>query len=70
MGSRLKELRARAGLTQQQVADAVGVGRYAIANWERGRREFSFQTAAKLRKALGCSWEELAGESESQKSEG
>jgi len=62
MGPRLRELRLRAGLSQRQLAQALDVRTATIANWERARREFSFQTAARLRKALGCTWEELAGE--------
>ncbi|AKR47798.1 transcriptional regulator [Acetobacter pasteurianus] len=37
LGQRIKILRKSAGLTQQQVADALGVSRPAIAFWETGR---------------------------------
>ncbi|MCP1243443.1 helix-turn-helix domain-containing protein [Acetobacter lambici] len=37
LGQRIKILRKTAGLTQQQVADALGVSRPAIAFWETGR---------------------------------
>ncbi|GAA3261167.1 helix-turn-helix transcriptional regulator [Streptomyces lavendulae] len=33
------ELRRAAGLTQQQVASAVGVGRVQVARWETGAAE-------------------------------
>jgi DNA-binding transcriptional regulator YiaG len=31
-------LRKRAGLTQQELADIIGVTRVAICHWEKGRR--------------------------------
>lgn len=33
---RIKELREAANLTQQQLADSMGVVRSAVANWETG----------------------------------
>lgn len=35
-GARLKQARLRAGKSQQEVADAVGVTQATISNWERG----------------------------------
>jgi transcriptional regulator with XRE-family HTH domain len=35
-GERIKSVRERRGLTQQEVADAVGVTRVAVALWESG----------------------------------
>jgi transcriptional regulator with XRE-family HTH domain len=32
-------LRQRAGLTQDEVADALGIGRTAVTRWESGARE-------------------------------
>ncbi|GAL96261.1 helix-turn-helix domain-containing protein [Acetobacter tropicalis] len=37
LGQRMKILRKASGMTQQQVADALGVSRPAIAFWETGR---------------------------------
>jgi transcriptional regulator with XRE-family HTH domain len=34
-GSRLKELRLSAGLSQQEVADQLGIGQPSYADWER-----------------------------------
>jgi DNA-binding XRE family transcriptional regulator len=36
-GSRLRAARIEAGLTQTDVADAVGVGKAAVSSWESGR---------------------------------
>ena len=34
---KLKEARANAGLTQEQVAEKIIVSRQTISNWERGK---------------------------------
>lgn len=39
-------------LTQQQVADAVGVNRSMIALWELGHRRLSVERAAQLASAI------------------
>lgn len=38
MGEKLKELRHMAGLTQQQVAEAVHVTQGAVHQWEKGTK--------------------------------
>lgn len=38
LGSILRELREQKGLTQQEVADRIGVTRAAVANYENGLR--------------------------------
>lgn len=38
LGSILRELREQKGLTQQEVADKIGVTRAAVANYENGLR--------------------------------
>jgi DNA-binding XRE family transcriptional regulator len=51
---RLRELRQKAGLTQQQLADATELTLGAITNYEQGRRtEPSLQIAQRLAEALG-----------------
>src|SRR5215468_3371955 len=50
---RLRELRCEAGLTQEQLAEKVGVKRGAIARWELGAREPSWSNVVALIKALG-----------------
>jgi transcriptional regulator with XRE-family HTH domain len=56
-GSRLRELREKAGLTQTQLADVAGVRRGAIARWERGDREPGWSNILALANALGVSCE-------------
>lgn len=36
-GDRLREWRERAGLTQQDLADACGLSRFQISRWETGQ---------------------------------
>ena len=35
----IKELRKRLGMTQQELANAVGVDRVTIARWEAGQKK-------------------------------
>lgn len=50
---RLAEARKEKGLTQQALADAVGVTQVAVANWEHGRRSPSIANLRKVADALG-----------------
>jgi transcriptional regulator with XRE-family HTH domain len=67
MGQRLTELRRRAGLTQEGLARAAGVGTDAVRKWERGKRTPSFDMATRLADALGVSLDELAGRESPQR---
>lgn len=57
----LVELRKRAGVTQKEVADALGVSDHTIRNWEKGRAEAELQLwqVKALCQILGCSLDEL-----------
>ena len=62
IGTRIKELRTRAGLTQKQLAGKIGVTPAAVGNYEQG---VSFPKETVLKKlfgALDCSPNELFGE--------
>jgi transcriptional regulator with XRE-family HTH domain len=50
---RLKELRVRAGLTQDGLAERAALSKAGIADLEQGRREPSWATVVALAKALG-----------------
>lgn len=45
-GERLKVLRLRAGLTIRQAAEAVGICRHTLMNYENGSKKESLQEAA------------------------
>jgi transcriptional regulator with XRE-family HTH domain len=49
---RLRELREKAGLTQQQLADSAGLHRLGIAKLEQGVRQPSWATVESLARAL------------------
>ncbi|HMF25312.1 MAG TPA: helix-turn-helix transcriptional regulator [Pseudolabrys sp.] len=54
IGVRLAEIRRWRGLTQRQLAKAVGVTITAIQNWERGRHAISAKRLGPLADALYC----------------
>ena len=56
---KLKSLRVKNGLTQQQLATVLGVSQNAIYNWENGKREPNFTTIKKIGEALHVDASEL-----------
>lgn len=54
----IKDARKRAGLTQKQLADAMGVSRAAVSSWERQSAP-STKRIRKLARVLGCDAEDL-----------
>ena len=57
--NRLREIRGEQGLTQEQLADRIGVTRKTINTVERGVFLPSTVLALKLARALGTSVEQL-----------
>lgn len=49
------------GLTQQEIADLVHVNRVTYTNWERGKREPSFENLVNLADLLEVSLDSLFG---------
>jgi DNA-binding XRE family transcriptional regulator len=60
-GHRIKEARKRAGLTQKELADRVGVGRVSIARIELGTRKASMELGLAISRELGATAENLFG---------
>lgn len=58
----LKNLRDRAGLTQESVADRLGVSRQAVYLWERGARRPGAELESKLAELFGVSVSALHAE--------
>lgn len=58
----LKELRQKAGLTQEQVAKLIDVDQAAVSNWERGKYPPMRKYRVKLAKLYGCTVDELMEE--------
>lgn len=59
--TRLKELRKKQKLTQQQVADAIGIGMQAYAYYEKEERDPSPDTLCRLADFFNVSVDELLG---------
>lgn len=52
LAGKLKRLRKRRGLTQEQLAEAAGIGRSYLARLETARQDPTLSTIEKLAKAL------------------
>lgn len=59
MKTLVKELRTKHGMTQQQLADAVGVSSRTIISIEKGQYNPSLMLAYRMAKVFGTSVEEL-----------
>lgn len=64
---RLKDLRNKKGLSQQQLADLVFVDRSSVARWESGARTPDAIMIARLSKCLDTDVADLLEESEEEK---
>jgi transcriptional regulator with XRE-family HTH domain len=60
-GQRLYALREQAGLSQQQLADRIGLTQRAYAHWERHPVALRAEQLLKLAQALNVSVEDLVG---------
>jgi len=58
-GSRIAELRRKSGLTQEKLAELVGVDRSYIGYVERGQRNPSMGVVYRIAKVIGVSLAEL-----------
>ena len=61
LGERLRTARRQAGYTQQQVAEALGIGRSTIATWETGQNDVDSATLRRLAELYGTSTDALLG---------
>ena len=59
MGEKLKDARLRAGLTQSQLAAAIGCVQKDISRWEAGVVEPGVLTAKKIATVLGCKLDDI-----------
>lgn len=55
----IKQLRKDMGMTQNQLAEKMGVERSAVAKWEAGAAQPSTAKLPALAEALGCSVADL-----------
>lgn len=61
IGGRIKEARKVAGMTQKQLADAVGVYAKDVCRWEKGEYTPGLLVFAEICKALDASADDLLG---------
>ncbi len=61
LAARIRELRARRDLTQDQVAVAIGCHESAVSRWESGARMPTLTDLVALARLLGVSCDELLG---------
>lgn len=59
MENQLPEFRKARGLSQQTLADMLGVSRQTVISLEKGRYDPSLPLAFKLARVFSCSIEEL-----------
>src|SRR6266404_7859823 len=62
LGLRVAELRKQQGITQVQLAEALGVSQQTMQGYEAGRRRIPVSALTTLARALGVSLEALMGE--------
>lgn len=68
-GSMIKELRIQNSLTQNQVAESLGVTPGYISNVENNRTAMSLRILMYYARLMGCSLDSLVGELEAEYSE-
>lgn len=59
MKTRIRELRAKTGITQEELAQKVGVRRETIVFLEKGKYNPSLKLAYKVARTLGSTIEEV-----------
>ena len=64
VGRNLKALREANGYTQEQVANFLGIGRSAYANYELGERETPLEVMERACELFGCELDLLFDEDE------
>ena len=68
-GTHIKHIRQKMGLTQNQVAEALGVTPGYISNVENNRTAMSLRILTYYARLIGCSLDALIGELDSEYSE-
>lgn len=66
MQTKVKEMRERAGLTQQQLADALGISQQSVYYYESEDRDIKSSMLVRMSQILGCTVSELLGFSPAQ----
>ena len=59
---RIREMRLKAGMTQEELAATIHVTAPAISHYESGRRQLTVSKLCDIAMKLGCSVEDLIGD--------
>ncbi|MCM1121802.1 MAG: helix-turn-helix domain-containing protein [Eubacterium sp.] len=62
VGENIKARRLALGMTQENLAQAVGLGRSMVAQIERGSKSASIQLGVEIAKVLQCNLNDLVSE--------
>ena len=61
MQTRVREMRERAGLTQKQLADRLGITQQSVYYYESGDRDIKASVLVEMSQILGCTVSDLLG---------
>ena len=64
--NRIRELRKKSRLSQQALADQIGVFRNTISNWETGYSQISLENAKQVAEYFGVTIDYLLGSESDQ----
>lgn len=64
--NRIRELRKKARLSQQALADQIGVFRNTVSNWETGYSQISLENAKNVAEYFGVTIDYLLGSESDQ----
>ncbi|HEV5710775.1 TPA: helix-turn-helix transcriptional regulator [Streptococcus pneumoniae] len=64
--NRIRELRKQSRLSQQALADQIGVFRNTISNWETGYSQISLENAKEVAEYFGVTIDYLLGSESDQ----
>ena len=64
--NRIRDLRKQSRLSQQALADQIGVFRNTISNWETGYSQISLENAKKVAEYFGVTSDYLLGSESDQ----
>ena len=59
LGANVRRARVAGGMTQERLAELVGVNPRTVQKIEAGKINILVTTVLRLQQALGCSWEDL-----------
>jgi len=64
IGIRITQLRMKANMIQEELADQLFVSRNLVSKWETGKRRPDYQMIEKIANIFGISTEEIIGKQE------